>query len=122
MLTGVEYHGTILSFTRADHYGRRQVTVKYDKRIDNFPDIDTIKMQSGKGGNATVLVAPLDEDEESLITSSQSSSSFASTEESEVASLAVTQTYCVEASGDAAAGSAVGCKWKPERVGEKGVN
>ena len=71
-------------------------------------------MQSGKGGNVTVLAAPLDEDEESLITSSRSSLSSASTEESEVASLAVTQTYCVEAAGDAAAGSAVGCKWKPE--------
>ena len=49
------------SFDAPDRYGRRLVTVKYHKHVDNFPIIDAIKMQSGKGGNATVLPVPPEE-------------------------------------------------------------
>ena len=131
VLTGVEHHATILSFTRADRYGRRHVTVEYQKHVAGFPDIDTIKMKSGKGGNATVLPAPPAEAESPLM-SSQSSTSSESTplvssqnstmsepptlSESEAAELLVTQTYCApdEDVHDPVQGSEPGCKWTPE--------
>lgn len=113
VLTGVEHRAEILSFTRPDRYGRRLVTLKYDKHIDNFPDIDTIKMQSGKGGNATVLAAPFEDDEVPLA-ASQSSVSSVSSEMSETSLLPETQTYCAEAAADATEKPANGCEWKDE--------
>ena len=110
VLTGVEHRAKVLAFTAADRYGRRFVTVQYEQQLDGFPDIDTIKMKSGKGGNATVLPAPPAEDESPLL-SSQSSAASSSSE------LPATQRYSAAAAAaadDAAAGSEPGCKWTPE--------
>ena len=93
ILTGVEHHTTILSFTRSDRYGRRHVTVKYHKHVAGFPDIDTIKMKSGRGDNETVLTT-LPTESESPLMSSQSSASSESSIASE-SELSTTQTYCV---------------------------
>jgi len=114
VLTGVEHHATIISFTRPDRYGRRHVTVQYRKHVDKFPDIDTIKMQSGKGGNSTVLPAPLEESEVSL-SSSQSSVSSLSSETSDDALVPATQPFCADAAAAAdAEGSSNGTLWAPE--------
>ena len=114
VLTGVDHHATIVCLTRTGRYGWRHVTVRYHKHVDKFPDIDTIKMQSCKGGNATVIPAPPEEDELEL-GSSQSSISSVSSDTSDSSLVPETQPFCADAVAAAdAGGSPNGTLWTPE--------